>query len=179
MLRLFFALLPSPDMGASVLATAGPFMADLQTQAVPRGNLHATLSFIGAVSPERLDALCAAAASVRAKPFDLTFDTFQYWSEPRVLVAGASEESSDANALSVKLREATIGAGFAPDSKPFRAHLTLARKISAEAAAKFSWPLKISPGFVVRCEKFALMESRRTDGASIYSVVDEWHLYEK
>ena len=166
-------------MGASVLATAGPFMSDLQTQAVPRGNLHATLSFVGAVPPERLDALCAVAASVRGKSFELTFDTFQYWAEPRVLVAGASEESFEASALSVKLRDAAIAAGFAPDAKPFRAHLTLARKISAEAAAKFSWPLKISPGFVVHCEKFALMESRRTEGASIYSVVDEWPLYEK
>jgi 2'-5' RNA ligase len=179
MLRLFFALVPSPEMGASVLATAAPLMAELQTEAVPRGNLHATLSFVGAVAPERLDALCAAAASVRGKPFDLVFDSFQYWSEPRVLIAGVSRESEEANALTVALREAAIAAGFAPDIKPFRAHLTLARKISAEAAAKFSWPLKISPGFVVRCEKFALMESRRSDGASIYSAVDEWHLYEK
>ena len=179
MLRLFFALQPSAELGVSLLATASPLMTDLQTQRVPLGNLHSTLSFVGAVAPEKLDALCAAAASVRGKPCDLVFDTFEYWEKPRVLVAGASRESEEANALSIALRDAAIAAGFAPDIKPFRAHLTLARKISAEAAEKFSWPLKISPGFVVRCEKFALMESRRTEEASIYSVVDEWHLYEK
>ncbi len=179
MLRLFFALVPLPDVGASVLATARPLAAGLGAQVVPQGNLHATLSFVGAVAPERLDALCAAAATVRGRPAELLFDTFDFWSEPRVLVARATQESAEAHALSESLRDAAIAAGFAPDIKPFRAHLTLARKIPTEAAAKFSWPLKISPGFVVRCEKFALMESRRSDGASIYSVVDEWPLYEK
>jgi len=179
MLRLFFALQPSADIGASLLATAAPLLTDLQTQRVPLSNLHATLSFVGAVAPEKLDALCAAAASVRGEQLELVFDTFEYWEKPRVVVAGASRESQEANALSVTLGQAAAAAGFAPDIKPFRAHLTLARKISPEAAEKFSWPLKISPGFVVRCEKFALMESRRVDDASIYSVVDEWPLYGK
>lgn len=177
MLRLFFALRPSPDLGAQVLATAAPVLAALDAQPIPAGNLHATLCFIGAVASERLDALRAAARSVRGAPIELVFDTFEFWDAARVLVAGASRESPEAAALSCALREASIAAGFAPDGKALRAHLTLARKISAASAQKFSWPQPISPGFVVHCDRFALMQSRHGEHGSIYSVVDEWPLY--
>ena len=179
MLRVFFALQPPVELSTRLLATVGPLIAELQAPPVPATNLHATLSFVGAVAPERLEALRAAAASLRGETITLDFDAFEFWDKPRVVVAGASRESREAMALSRALHEAAVGAGFAPDEKPFRAHLTLARKIPPTVAKKFSWPLKISPGFVVRCEKFVLMESRRAEQGSIYSVLDEWPLYEK
>lgn len=179
MLRLFFALQPSAEVGARLMEMATPLLTQLQVPPVPLGNLHATLTFIGAVAPERLEALRAAAATVRGAPVTLDFDAFEFWDKPRVLCACTSRESDAANALSIALRDAAIGAGFAPDRKPFRAHLTLARKISPTASEKISWPQEISPGFVVRCDRFALMESQRAEQRSIYSVVDEWPLYEK
>lgn len=94
-----------------------------------------------------------------------------------MLVAAATRESNEANALSMALQEATTAAGFAADRKTFRAHLTLARKIRADDAEKISWPQKISPGFVVRCEKFSLMQSAKSEHGSIYSVIDSWPLY--
>ncbi|HUQ10989.1 MAG TPA: RNA 2',3'-cyclic phosphodiesterase [Steroidobacteraceae bacterium] len=179
MLRLFFALQPSPGLGAGLLESSAPLLTQLQVPAVPAGNLHATLCFVGAVAPERLDALRAAAATVRCAPVTLDFDAYDFWDKPRVLCACVSRESVAAIALSEALRDASIAAGFAPDAKPFRAHLTLARKISPTEAEKISWPQKISPGFVVRCDRFVLMESRREEHGSIYSVVDEWPLYAK
>jgi RNA 2',3'-cyclic 3'-phosphodiesterase len=178
MLRLFFALQPTLEFGTRLVATAAPLLTELGAQPVPVSNLHATLCFIGAVEPERLDALRAAAVQVHALPFQLEFDTFEYWEKPRILVAAATQESLTANALSRALQEAASAAGFSPDVKPFRAHLTLARKISPTAAQKISWPLKISPGFVVFGDRFALMKSHRGEQGSIYSVVDEWRLYE-
>lgn len=179
MLRLFFALQPSAELGPRLMETALPLLTALQTPPVPVENLHATLSFVGAVAPEKLDALRAAAAAVRAQRCELEFDVFEYWDSPRILCAAATRESVEASALAGALRDAAIAAGFAPDIKPFRAHLTLGRKIPAATAEKLLWPQKISPGFVVRCDRFALMQSRRDESRSIYSVVDEWHLYEK
>ena len=178
MLRLFFALQPPPELGAPLLATAAPLLVALQSPAVPVSNLHATLSFVGAVAPERLHDLRSAAARVRGAPIELCFDLFEFWDKPRVLIAGTSQASPAAEALSLALHESTIAAGFAPDQKPFRAHLTLARKISPTEAGKISWPQKIAPGFVVRCDRFALMESRRAEHGSVYSVIDSWPLYE-
>lgn len=177
--RLFFALQPTIATAAGILEAATPLVNALQVPSVPATNLHATLCFIGEVAPERLDDLRAAAASVRGKPIELHFDVFEFWETPRVLVAGATRESAAANALSIALRDAAVAAGFTPDDKPLRAHLTLARKIQHLDAGKIAWPQEISPGFVVRADSFVLMESRREEQRSIYSALDSWPLYEK
>jgi 2'-5' RNA ligase len=92
-------------------------------------------------------------------------------------VLTASRHPSGAAALAVALRDAALARGFKPDIKDFRPHLTLARKIDLTAARKLSWPREFSPGFVVRYERFVLMESSRGESGSIYSVVETWPLY--
>ena len=59
----------------------------------------------------------------------LRFDALEYWETPKILCATASRDSSSARELAIALGEAAVAAGFSPDIKPFRAHLTLARKI--------------------------------------------------
>lgn len=177
MLRLFFALQPAPELGVCLLESAAPLVAAMGAPLVSAANLHATLCFVGAVAPERLQAMRVAASAVRGAPVELEFDAFEFWAKPKVLVAVATRESNEANALSVAVRDAIVAAGFTPDPKMFRAHLTLARKIRAGDAEKIPWPRKISPGFVVRCEKFSLMESTKGEHGSIYSVIDSWGLY--
>lgn len=178
MRRLFFALRPQAELRAGLIAAATPLITQLQSRPAPADNLHATLCFVGAVEHEKVDGLRAAAATVRGKPCEFDFDCLEYWEKPQVLCATPSRgESAEANALSVALRDALIAAGFAPDIKPMRAHLTLARKIRTIEAEKISWPQNLSPGFVVRCEEFVLMESSRGEQGSIYSVLDSWPLY--
>ena len=172
--RLFFALQPAPGWGAC-FESAAP-VDGVAAAAAPASNLHATLF---SWARWRLGLrLRAAAARVRGRPIELYFDVFEFWELPSVLVAGATVESVAANALSIALRDATVAAGFTPDSKPFRAHLTLARKIQRVDAEKILWPQKISPGFVVRADSFVLMESQKGEQGSIYSALDSWPLYE-
>ena len=177
MLRLFFALKPSLAQNTALTAYVAPLIAQLEGRAVPAENLHATLCFIGAVEEERLDALRAAAASIRGRPVRLRFDALEYWEAPKVLCATASRDSSEASELSIALGEALVAAGFAPDIKPFRAHLTLARKIAAAQAATVPLPLPLEPSMVMRADEFVLMSSRREDERSIYSAVETWPLY--
>jgi 2'-5' RNA ligase len=176
--RLFFALQPPEMVSVPLIEAATPLITQLQSRAAPAPNLHATLCFVGAVEPEKVDSLRAAAATVRGMPCEFDFDALEYWDKPQVLCATPSRgESPEANALSVALRDAIVTAGFSPDIKPMRAHLTLARKIRAADAEKISWPQILSPGFVVRFDQFVLMESRRGEQGSIYSVIDSWPLY--
>lgn len=177
MLRLFFALQPSLAQNTALTAYVAPLIAQLEGRAVPAENLHSTLCFIGAVEEERLDALRAAAASIRGRPVRLRFDALEYWEAPKVLCATASRDSSEASELSIALGEALVAAGFAPDIKPFRAHLTLARKIAAAQAATVPLPLPLEPSMVMRADEFVLMSSRREDERSIYSAVETWPLY--
>ena len=173
---MFFALQPTAKQSAALLARTAPVVEKLRGQRVPAENLHATLSFVGAVAEEKLDALRAAAATVHAPELRLKFQQLEYWSKPRVLCATGSKESEEAHELARRLAEAAVAAGFAPDIKPFRAHLTLARKVNAVEAAKVEWPRAFSPSMTVRCDRFVLMQSRREDSGSVYSVLDSWAL---
>jgi len=178
MLRLFFALQPTIAQNTTLTAYVAPLVAQLEARAVPAQNLHATLCFIGAVEEERLHALRAAAGSIRGRPARLRFDALEYWETPKILCATSSRDSSEANELAIALGEAAVAAGFAPDIKPFRAHLTLARKIAAVQAATVPLPLPIEPPMVMRADTFVLMSSRREEDVSIYSAVDSWPLYD-
>ncbi len=178
MLRLFFALRPRDEQSAALAEQVAPLVMRLKAQRVPAENLHSTLCFIGAVSEEKLDALLSAAAGVRARPATLHFDSLEYWRKPGVVCATAADTAAAAPArvLAERLAEATIAAGFSPDVKPFRAHLTLARKVQAAGAAECEWPRALTPSFTVHCDRFALMQSRRGETSSVYSVVNSWTL---
>lgn len=177
-LRLFFALVPRAQSGASLVAEVAPLVAQLQAQPVPAQNLHATLCFVGALESEKLDALRAVAASVRGARATLTFDALEVWEKPKILcaTAGIGGDAQHAVALAQDLGEALIAASFSPDIKPFRPHFTLGRKVRSELAADVEWPRPIASPLVMRADRFALLESRRTDAGSLYSVVDSWVL---
>ena len=177
MLRLFFALRPAPAQGVALVDAVAPLVKEFEGQAVPASNLHATLCFIGAVPEEKLAALRKAASQVRGPRVDLNFDAIDFWEKPEILCATA-EESASARDLSVAIDAAARAAGFTPDTKPFRAHLTLARKVRRRVAKEHTWPRALEV-LRVHCEEFVLMSSRREEGRSIYSVVESWPLDEK
>jgi len=179
-LRLFFALVPEAGQAAHLVAQAAPFVARLQAQTVPAENLHATLCFIGAVEEDKLPALRAVAAALRAGRATLCFDTLEIWEKPKILcaTAPAGAAAAPAEALARDLGVALVAAGFTPDIKPFRAHFTLGRKVNAAQAgeAGIDFPRPLDESLLLRADRFALMSSRREGERSIYSVVDSWLL---
>jgi RNA 2',3'-cyclic 3'-phosphodiesterase len=176
-MRLFFALRPDADQCVALLAQTAPLLATQDIALVPPTNLHATLCFLGAVPKDRLPALRDAASRVRSPCVSLSFDALEYWAKPKILCVTAPEQGSTSAAMLAKaIADEVVAAGFSPDIKPFRAHLTLARKVKADRAAALELPQSLQPGFVVRCAEFALMESRRGERGSIYSVLNSWPL---
>jgi 2'-5' RNA ligase len=176
-MRLFFALQPTAEQAQALVATVAPLVRQLEGQPLVAANLHVTLCFIGAVATERLTALRDAASRVGGRPVSLLFDALDYWEKPQIICATAGE-SATARDLSQALAGAASAAGFAPDRKPFRAHLTLARKVRRSIARNSEWPCALAT-MSVHCDRFVLMESRRDDSSTTYSVVDSWPLYEK
>ena len=177
MRRLFFALLPTPAQAAALAADVAPLVKELDGQPSPAINLHATLCFVGAVAEEKLAALCEVASLVRGRRVTFDFNALEVWEKPQILCATAPD-SEAARDLSATVMDAICAAGFTPDRKPFRAHLTLARKVRRDAARNFGWPRALAT-MSVHCDRFVLMESRRSDAGSAYSVVDSWALDEK
>jgi 2'-5' RNA ligase len=176
MRRLFFALQPTVEQGAELAVAVAPVIAGLGGQPVAASNLHATLCFVGAVAEEKLALLKGAAARIQARPVTLDFAALEFWEKPEILCATA-EAPQSARDLSSALGAAAIAAGFAPDLKPFRPHLTLARKVRRAVAQTQTWPRDLATPVRVHCKHFVLMESRRGEAGSIYSVVESWPLY--
>lgn len=119
---------------------------------VPVANLHVTLAFLGSVPERRLPQLAAIARRTAAPAFsedaasasggpglDLVFERLEYWQAAQVLCAVPVRPPPPVAALARRLQERLTESGFAPDqktsksagsniAKPFRPHVTLARK---------------------------------------------------
>jgi RNA 2',3'-cyclic 3'-phosphodiesterase len=174
--RVFFALWPG-DSARAVLAHAIRKAArSCGGRPVPEHNLHATLVFIGSVAVSRLPELRILAADVASAqvvaPFELTFDRVEYWPKPHVLVAtaGATAGVVSAGALARALLEAMQRAGFDPDSKPFRPHITIARKVGKMTQVPEIHPIRLA------FNSFALVASRTLPEGPVYSVVESFVL---
>lgn len=170
-MRLFFALWPSDAERAALVNAARAAVEACGGRAVPPDNLHLTLAFLGSLPEERLPVLLATAAAVRSAAFALVIDRIERFRRARVLAATPSQLPGEAVALAAALRERLLAGGFAPDPKPFRAHLTLAREITRARELARMDPVRLE------CSAFALVESRTESSGAIYSVLRSWPLY--
>lgn len=170
-MRLFFALWPSASERQALLQAVQAPLQAVRGRAVPHEKLHVTLAFLGEVPPARLPSLLELAAGLASPAFELVFDRLEHWRRARVLAAVASALPPAASQLADALRERLVAAGFRPDLKPFRAHVTLAREVEASAATAM-------PAVALGCHEFMLVESRTERSGALYSVLGRWRLYD-
>jgi len=118
------------------------------------------------------------------QPLLVSFDRLAYWARPQILCALGSGEPEAAQpvgepsevdpagapALSATLKSEATAAGFSPDLKPFRAHVTVARKVAHAPSALALQPV------LWRFDAFALIESRTDPAGPIYSVIESYLL---
>lgn len=179
--RLFFALWPDEEQRTALVQATRKAVRACGGRPVPAANLHVTLCFLGSVPAVRAAELGAIARCLVSKwapaaaPATLAFERLEHWVRPQLLcalAAAALPSAADPTApdLARALGERCAAAGFSPDLKPFRAHVTLARKV-----LKAQPDERIGP---VRWEfdTFALVESRTLAAGPLYSVVESYAL---
>lgn len=98
----------------------------------PAHQLHFTLKFLGEIEEGRVsDARRATAAAARRAPsFRLALEglgAFPPRGPARVLWAGCGAGAGELVRLAAAVESAFVEEGFAPEARPFTAHLTLAR----------------------------------------------------
>ena len=103
--------------------------------------LHLTVRFLGPTSPARVPDVAAAAhaAVVDLDPFEVRLrgaGAFPSPSRPRVVWLGIERGAPQLEALAGSLARELAARGWAPDDRPFRAHLTLARADGVPGAAR-------------------------------------------
>lgn len=166
--RLFFALWPPPDVRDAVLQDAGHAWG----RSVPPERLHLTLVFLGPVSDATRACVEARLAGLRISPFSLELDHTGWWPRPRVSWAAPSQTPKALVDLVEGLRSACRKCELKTENRPYRAHLTLARKVNkAPPSRKFDpivWPV----------DAFTLVESRTLPGGAEYRILNTWRLLE-
>ncbi|HET9582179.1 MAG TPA: RNA 2',3'-cyclic phosphodiesterase [Gemmatimonadota bacterium] len=137
-----FVALPCPSRLRAALAEA--LEEWRRTEASVRWSrpegFHLTLRFLGDdAGPDRLDRLAAALGRTASATPPLTVrpgatGAFPGWGRPRILWLGL-EDGGGLAPLAAAVEEAARGAGFAEESRPFTAHLTLGRARGFRPAA--------------------------------------------
>jgi 2'-5' RNA ligase len=167
--RLFFALWPDESVVGELAVAASLFKLEGHARLVPASNLHLTLAFIGEVADQKLAVLQQIGRDIHASAFTAVCDALEYWREPHAVVATMREPPAALLDLSQRLHDAV---GLA--RSPFRAHVTLVRKVSQAPVLPLMSPI------IWRATQFALVRSQTGGATSAYTVVDTWPLlYER
>jgi 2'-5' RNA ligase len=171
--RLFFAFWPDAAVRARLAELGAGLRLEAPARAVPPGNLHFTLAFVGEVAPDVAARVRAIGAAQRGAPCRLRFDAFEYWPKPEVVVAAARVVAPALDRLWHRLHETLAHEGLALNPKRLRPHVTLAGGVAAQpafaGAPLLDWTVR----------EFSLIRSETAGAHSVYTVVGTWPLLDE
>jgi RNA 2',3'-cyclic 3'-phosphodiesterase len=168
--RLFLALWPSEEQQQAWSELAGEWLPEGAGRLIKPANLHMTLLFLGDISVDQCASLKSKIDSYRGRAFELVMDRFGHWRRPQVAWLGASETPQELQDLVHALQLIARSCDIQVDTRPYRAHLTLARKVrKAPARIRFE-PINWFVG------DFVLVKSELTSEGALYEVVSKWSL---
>jgi len=168
--RLFFALWPDDDTRQALARLAGTRLPRADGRPVAAHNLHLTLAFLGSVDGGLRECVQRAAGSLSAPAFVLEFRRSGYWPRPRVLWTAPGRTPAALTGLAGMLRRALVACGHEPETGPFRAHVTLARKVPGPLGEATHGPIRWP------VSKFHLVESQTLARGARYRCLESWPL---
>jgi len=168
--RLFFALWPDDDTRSALARLARRRLRSGNGRPIDARNLHLTLAFLGAVDAGFRVCAERAAESLTAPAFEIEFQRLGYWPRPRVLWSAPERTPEALTGLASLLRNALVACGHEPESRPFRAHITLARKVRDPVGDATHMPI------LWPVSEFHLVESQTLPQGARYRPLGSWPL---
>jgi 2'-5' RNA ligase len=143
--------------------------------------MHITLRFLGDSEPSQIQKIDTALSFIGGVgEFDITLSGcggFPNMSSPKVLWLGVEKGASSLEKLALRVEGAARNADFAPETRKFRAHLTLARgKSGAALPDELAEMLQSPPSLSWRCRSFILMKSVLAGSGAIHTPLREYQL---
>jgi RNA 2',3'-cyclic 3'-phosphodiesterase len=163
-LRLFTALWPRQPVRDAIALWQREWQWPQRATVVARERLHITLHFLGDVSVERLDEL-RAALRMRCEPFRLDFGRAEIWGGG-IAVLSPEQTPEVLEELHTRIGAALAAAGLVLDGRPYRPHVTLARRASGAKPPTQDLRLRWD------VDDFVLVES--LPGGSGYKMLDRF-----
>jgi len=169
--RLFFALWPDQGVRDALQAWQKVCLPE-SVRPTHRDDLHLTLHFLGQVDADRVDDLLVLGRNIHVPRFELILDHLGHFARPRVLWAGLESEPIALRNLHEDLAEGLRDLRFELESRPYRPHVTLARKVRTRPEI----PDLHAIGWQAR--RWALVESCPGQ-VPLYTPLQTWDLDEK
>ncbi len=168
-MRLFLALQPRPKECERLLEVVPKGYR--RGRRVPVGNLHLTLVFLGTCSAGQVAQVQQVATATRVAGGQITLSRLAVWRGPRVQVLEpwSGRVPGWLAHLHRTLAQGLRAVGFRLESRPFRPHLTLARKCSPHEDIRVG-PVRL------HLQEFVLMASESGNGGVRYPVLQRWPL---
>lgn len=170
--RLFTAIEIPDDIREGLAALQLPLPG---AKWISPANYHLTLRFVGDIDPSAANEFARNLAAIEPDGFELTLSGLGTFggNDPRTIWAAVAP-SAELDALARAHDKAARNAGLAPDRRPFKPHVTLARLKNSrpDAIARFLTRFggyRSAPFYVTRT---VLMSSRPSVGGGPYAVED-------
>ncbi len=177
--RLFVALeLPEPARDALAQWRSAAVGSVTGLRLVRPEDLHVTLCFLGSRPASEVASISAACGVVAGEPVADTRLGEPVWlptRRPRVLAVSLSDpDGAVARVHSVVSAALSAGGWYAPEARPFLAHVTVARV--ARGARVRPRSIEAPPGFTFRCSRVTLYRSRLSPAGARYEPLASFEL---
>jgi 2'-5' RNA ligase len=181
-IRSFLAFDIESDTVLNRLAAAQKLLvqtgADLKL--VEPQNIHITVRFLGNTTPAMVEKIYDAMQQVQFAPFNVQINglgAFPDLRYPRVIWAGITEGADQLKNVFSQLEPRLRGLGFAPDSKGFSPHLTIARVRSGRNKAHLAEFVTENASYdfgAIKAQCLRLKKSDLTPKGPIYSTLKDF-----
>lgn len=169
--RWFFALWPDEALRNALDTLLDERLSARPGRRVASRNLHITLVFLGPLATDRLSCIGEAAARCAGAPsFELVLDRISWWRQSQVMWLGPGSMPPALEALVGALRVHLADCEIPLDPRPYRAHMTLMRKVRRRPSSFQIKPLKWRPA------EFVLVESEPVEHGVLYHRRAAWPL---
>ncbi len=129
--RLFAAIAFAEEERRALRRAAEPLLSRCRGRIVDASLYHITLRFFGPVPPRKVGSITAAIerAAAQARPFPMESGAAGRFGNPAsaVLWLGLKPGQDELMALHGILERELVAAGWPPEDRPFRSHITLGR----------------------------------------------------
>jgi len=166
--RLFFAVMPDAPSRARLVALADETARATGGRASIADTLHLTVVFVGSVDDAAVPSIRDAGDALRWRRFALSLDTLGSFARAGIAWAAPRSVPAPLEQLNGDLVAALTARGVATETRPYRPHVTLARRCVATVDASLDPPIDWTVDGVV------LMSSRLLSEGPRYEPIARW-----
>jgi len=166
--RLFFAVMPDASSRERLSALSGETARVASGRASAADTLHLTVVFVGSVDDAAVPAIREAGDAMRWERFTVSLDTLGSFARAGIAWAAPRDVPAALERVNRDLVAALAGRGVATEARPYRPHVTLARRCIVPVSAPIDPPIAWTVDSVV------LMSSRLLSEGPRYRPIARW-----